>query len=59
MLTKKQFDILDCLIDRKEKTSQRYISEMTGYSLGSINKHLKELIELGYIQENYITQQGV
>ena len=59
MLTKKQFDILDCLIDRKEKTSQRYISEMTGYSLGSVNKHLKELIDLDYVQENHVTQQGI
>ena len=58
MLTKKQFDILECLVERNERTSQRFISEKTGHSLGSINKHLKELNELGYAKDNTITQQG-
>ena len=43
MMTKKQFDILDCLIELNKKASQRYLSEKTGHSLGSINKHIKEL----------------
>ena len=59
MLTRKQFDILDLLIDSHDKVSQREISEKTKHSLGSINKHVKELNELGFLKDNQITQQGI
>lgn len=59
MLTRKQFDILDCLIEHQEKMSQRELSEKTGFSLGTVNKILKELIDLGYVDANRITQKGV
>lgn len=59
MMTKKQFDILDCLIELNKKTSQRYLSEKTGHSLGSINKRLKELTEFGFVKDNCITQKGI
>ena len=47
MLSRKQFDILDCLINEEKALSQRELAEQTNYSLGSINKALKELNELG------------
>ena len=59
MLTRKQFDILEALIDSKDKKSQRELSEQTGISLGSVNNVLKELDELSYVQNNKITQMGV
>lgn len=59
MLTKKQFDILDALIDELGKKSQRELSEITGMSLGSVNKTLKELVELGFVSDDFITPKGI
>ena len=59
MLTRKQFDVLDCLIESKGKISQRHISEKTELSLGTVNKVLKELAELSYVENNQITQKGI
>ena len=59
MLTRKQFDILEVLIDNSDKISQREISEMTGISLGSVNSVLKELDKAGYVNSNIITQRGI
>lgn len=59
MLTRKQFDILDSLIERKVKLSQRELSELTGFSLGTVNKVYKELIELSYVDTNGITPKGI
>ena len=59
MLTRKQFDVLDALIDADKKISQRELSEKTGISLGSINTVLKELDALNYIQDSRITENGV
>lgn len=57
MLTRKQFDVLVAL--NEEKVSQRELEEKTGYSLGSINKVIKELTSLGYIIDGAITKAGV
>lgn len=59
MLTRKQFDVLDCLIESKAKLSQREISEKTEMSLGTVNKVLKELNELLLVDSNRITQKGI
>lgn len=59
MLTRKQFDILERLIDRTEKISQRELADLTGFSLGTINKILRELAELGFVDNNLITQDGI
>ena len=42
-LTRKQFDILECLAETKLALSQRQLSEKTGHSLGTVNRALKEL----------------
>ena len=55
-LSKKQFDILVALTE--EKLSQRELEEKTGYSLGSVNKAMKELTAAGYIADGAVTKQG-
>ena len=58
-LTRKQFDILEALVTAQTAMSQRELESATKYSLGTINKTVKELIELGYISDGAITEAGV
>lgn len=58
-LTRKQFDVLTIMEEMREKISQRELSERTGYGLGTINKVLKELVELGYVESGVISNNGV
>ena len=57
-LTRKQFDVLSAFASAKEKLSQRQLEEQCNYSLGTINKIVKELTELGYIANGKITSDG-
>ena len=57
VLSKKQFDVLVALTEGK--LSQRELEEKTGYSLGTVNKAVKELTAEGYIADGEITQQGL
>lgn len=59
MLTKKQFEILAYLADNKEVVSQRNIASNTSMSVGSVNKILSEMMELGYVSNNQITDSGL
>ena len=56
-LTRRQFNILELLIE--EDMSQRQIREKTGMSLGTINRTIKELADLGFVQNRKITETGV
>jgi len=60
MLTKKQFDILEYLIQHENDNnlSQRDISKDTNLSLGTVNKLLKELAEESFVEGNSITEKG-
>lgn len=58
-LTRKQFDVLTIIEENQEKLSQRELSEKTGYGLGTINKVLKELSEMGYVDTGVLTSTGV
>ena len=58
-LSRKQFDILDLLASSKTKLTQREMEEKTSYSLGTINKTMKELTELGYVDNGSICQKGM
>ena len=58
MLTKIQFDILSA-IERKGKQTQRAHSQFSGASLGTVNKAISELSELGYIKDGGITEKGI
>ncbi len=57
VLSKKQFDVLVALTEGK--LSQRELEEKTGYSLGTVNKAVKELTAEGYLADGEITQQGL
>ena len=58
-LTRKQFDVLEKLALAQAPMTQRELEKETGYSLGTINRSVKELTELGFIQNGSITNNGV
>lgn len=57
-LSRKQFDILSTLATSKNELSQRGLEEQTGYSLGTINKVVKELTEMGFMADGAISSEG-
>ena len=57
-LSRKQFDILVLLEGNKGGLSQREIATGTNMSVGSANKTLGELSDLGYIAAGRITDEG-
>lgn len=59
-LTYNQFEILTIIEREKEIMSQREIAKLSGFSLGTVNKVITELLELGLINEdNLITDKGI
>lgn len=58
-LTRKQFDILSTLATENTALTQRQLEELTGHSLGTINKAVKELTEAGYIDNGVISPAGI
>ena len=58
-LTRKQFAVLTFLEDNKQKVNQRDIAEKTGMSLGSVNRTLASLVELGLVNDYELTQEGL
>lgn len=58
-LTRKQFDLLKTLAGQQGPLSQRKLEEKTGYSLGTINKVIKELAEAGFVENRKITANGL
>lgn len=58
-LSRKQFDILELLATEKESLSQREMERKTRHSLGTINRTVKELAELGYVAKGKITGAGL
>ena len=56
-LSRKQFDVLCAAIDLPG-VAQRKLQEVTGYSLGTVNKVMKELLEKGLINDGVVTQKG-
>ncbi len=57
-LTRKQFDILTCLEQGACRT-QRDIADATNMSVGSVNRTMSALNELGYTKNNTITPRGL
>ena len=57
-LSKKQFEVLTALVDNTTELSQREISTATSFSLGTVNKVMKELCELGYVEDGRVTVKG-
>lgn len=58
-LTRKQFDVLSTLATTKEKLSQRQLEDITGHSLGTINKAIKDLTDEGLLNNQEITSAGI
>lgn len=58
-LTRKQFDILEALAINQLPLTQRELEKATGYSLGTINRLMKELSELGFVSDGTITYAGI
>lgn len=58
-LTRKQFDVLEVLATSSESLTQRELESRTCYSLGTINRVLKELTELGFVKNSTITTAGI
>lgn len=58
-LTRKQFDILEALSSTEKSFTQRELEKLTGYSLGTVNRVLKELTELGFVADGAITNSGI
>ena len=56
-LSRKQFDILEILIARE--CTQRELERITRYSLGTVNKTLKELTDAGFVNNGSITNLGI
>jgi len=59
-LTYNQFEVLTTIERKKEKLSQREISKYTGFSLGTVNKIISELVNNKFIDnDNVITEKGL
>ena len=58
-LTRKQFDILEAIVTQKGPMTQRELEKHTNYSLGTINRVLKELVSQGLVENSAITNAGV
>lgn len=57
-LNRKQFDVLTCL-EQGQCRTQREIADATGMSVGSVNRTMTALNELGYTKNNTITPAGL
>ncbi len=57
-LNRKQFDILTCLESKTAALSQREIALETEMSVGSVNRVLCELAEMGFVSGGVITSEG-
>lgn len=58
MLTKKQFDILAFLESGKRSVSQRELAQGINSSVGTVNKVIGQLVDLGYVLKGLITSKG-
>ena len=57
-LSRKQFDLLEKLATNEAALTQRDLEKLTGYSLGTVNRVMKELSEAGYVRDGAITADG-
>lgn len=58
-MQKKDFDILVLLEQSSKPLTQRKIASLLNFSIGTVNKIVKNLSECGYIQNGKITPAGV
>ena len=58
-LTRKQFDVLEALMTSEDSLTQRELEKRTGYSLGTINRVMKDLNHAGFVKNSAITNLGI
>lgn len=58
-LTRKQFDVLVALSGSSSVLTQRELESITGHSLGTINRVMKELSDKGMVENSAITSSGI
>lgn len=58
-LTRKQFDVLEALAISPSALTQRELESITGHSLGTINRIMKELVDAGFVDSSVITNAGI
>ena len=58
-LSRKQFDILEILAEENQMLTQRLLADKSNHSLGTVNRVVKELTALGYMNDKGITQEGI
>lgn len=58
-LTRRQFDILVTMAESKTILTQRNLEKETGHSLGTINRTVKELTDIGFVANGTITNAGL
>ena len=58
-LSRKQFTILETLASAGGPATQRELEKATGYSLGTMNRIIRELGEAGLIEAGRITEAGL
>jgi len=59
LFTRKQFDIMEIMATSNSSSTQRELERLTGYSLGTVNRILKELTDNNMIKNGFITNEGI
>lgn len=59
ILSRKQFDILEILAEEKQMLTQRILAEKSNHSLGTVNRVVRELSVLGYMNDKGVTEAGI
>ena len=58
-LSRKEFDVLNVMLGTKERLSQRRLEELTGYSLSTVNRTVRDLSDKGLVQGGSVTAHGI
>lgn len=58
-LSRNQFRILNELIKTEEYASQRHLAARTSLSLGTVNKTVQELEQMGHMRDGRISSKGI
>lgn len=59
MITKKQYDILNEMIEANAPVSQRQLAKLLEMSLGTVNNCITELTDMGYVAGRTVTEKGM
>ncbi|WP_066648506.1 NTP transferase domain-containing protein [Christensenella timonensis] len=57
-LTRNQFDLLTCL-EKNGALTQRELAKQLNKALGTVNKGMAELLQLGFLKDGTITKKGL